>query len=392
MRIPNNELHHRHIASYGAGGFDLTGQEIRGCPLQYKHRYELRNIPEVHSDLLSYGSVIHHALYLVEENNTEPLTALEQAWDPALGFDRWEEAQDDMRRIIERGGILTLLHTLAVELDLSAPLYEDEDFGPIAFGGIIDLLGIQGDAFDQAVPAITFVDYKTDRGIPTHEQMKNWVQGIGYAWLVRENRHLWFPDADRVRVTGIYDAVKRWPLQVEYPDQRLDEFQAWAEAVARTILRDTEGKPRLNPGCTWCPVRVDCPEWNGLPGDADTLLDRLSKSTIKVRFKQMQNAQELIKRLERMVADTKAAVMEKIRKEGPYKVGDEQWGIVRGNRREIVDLREVHKIMGDDFYLRANMTLGQLDEWLNDHLEVNGDRLIRKGEGPEQLKRIDDAE
>lgn len=371
MRIPNGELHHRHINTYGSGGVELTGDPISGCPLLYKRRYVDRDIPDLVKPELSYGSAIHRALYLMEEDNVPPEDAIQQAWDTVLPLERWEEALIDMRRIVERGGPLTTLHTLAVEQELTMPLYDDPEFGPIRYGGILDVIAVDGGAFDEPIPTLYLQDYKTDRGVPTRRQVENWPQGKGYALLLRANAGLWFPDAERVKIVGIYDAVKRYPITLEYTDSQLDEFQSWAIAVSRLILRDETAEPKLNPGCTWCPVRQDCPAWNGLPGDAETLLDRLSKGKLEFRFKQMDAARTMITRLEKMVADTKAAVIEKIKAEGPWTVGVDTWVVKRGNRREIVDMKRVHEIMGDDFYLVAAVGLGVLDKWLDDHREVN---------------------
>jgi len=92
-----------------------------------------------------------------------------------------DEAFTDLRDLMERGGTLTQLHTVAVEQGLSAPLYEDEEFGPIEYFGIIDNVSVDNDV--EIVPRLWAVDYKTDRSPPTKVQVRKWHQRHGYARL-----------------------------------------------------------------------------------------------------------------------------------------------------------------------------------------------------------------
>ncbi len=385
MRIPGNELHHRHIATYGHGGDSFTEEEEQGCPLLYKRRYVDRDVSSVVREELTYGSVIHRALYLMEEETIEPGLALERSWDASLGFDRWEEAERDMRRVIERGGPLTLLHTLAVEEKLSAPLFDDPKLGEVTVGGIIDVLAVDSE-MDDPVPNLYFVDYKTVRGAPSRKEVEDWLQGWFYAWLSRANAHRWFPEAKRVNIIGVYDAIKRYAIQVEYSDERLDAFETWMVAVAKKILRDDKAEPKLNPGCTWCPVRGDCPEWNGMPGDGTTLLDRLTKGKLEFRLGQFDDTKKLISKLKKLIDDTKVVAIEKIRKEGALTIGGMVWELKQGKRREITEIKILHELMGDAFYAASSVRLGDVDDWLEEHREIDPETVFREYPGNVQLK------
>jgi len=393
MRIPENRLHYQHIAAYGAGGLELTpGIEEPGCPRRYRMKYVESGEPYAPSAPLSYGSALHECLYLVEEEGLTPEEALRRAWRPELGPARYSEALHDLEDLMSRGGPLTQLHTVAVEQFLTAFLYEDEDFGPIEYGGVLDWIGVDGSLGDEPVPTLFFSDYKTNRAPPSQTAAEEWRQGKGYAWLLRENAARYLPDADRVRIVGYLDAIKWYALRIEYDDDELDEFKEWAISVARTILRDKEGRAKLNPGCSFCAVRHDCPAFRQLPGIGETLAERMSRAPLDDRVRMMHRAQDVIKKLEMVVDDTTAALVEKVLAEGgPVNVGGKTWEVEQ-TTSTVVDPVAAFEVMGDDFWKVAKVSVTGVRRWLKSHPEVSGDALLGKVPGRWKLVERKDGE
>jgi hypothetical protein len=187
-------LYPTRLRAYGAAPpFD----EVRGCPALYKAQYVTcscghdrdqhdpdpdtvctvdgcecpgfrRSIERIteHGSPLEFGGAIHEALFHMEEHAVGPEEALRETWPAALGLDRWAEAIDMLNHYLNRGGPMSRYATLAVEVELFAELYVDDDFGPIWFGGIIDWLGVDTNLMQQ----LHLSDYKglaLDTPIPT---------------------------------------------------------------------------------------------------------------------------------------------------------------------------------------------------------------------------------
>lgn len=387
VRIPDMTLYYSRISTYGGGGLEMDpGVDEPGCPDLYHHKYvESDRSSEMDSWMLRYGLVIHEALYLMEEETLDYGEALTRVWDPALSMDRWEEAVTDLRGVVERGGLN--LHTVAVEQDLSCHLYTDGEYGDVTYGGRIDWIGVDSNIGDVDVPTIYFADYKTNRGTPSRQDVEEWKQGVGYAMLVAANIERYLPGVESFRIVGIYDAIKRYAIHLEYTPERMEHFRAWASAIARTILRDEDHEPRLNPMCGWCPIRTECELWLGLPGEGAGLLERMSSTPLLERIEQMEEAQKIKGQLDKMIKSTQVAMKERIvvtKKAIPQ--GDSEWFISQGEKRE-VDIAVLFRLMGDEFLNVASVTLGKVDVWQEEHLDVDLGPAIRSVPGSPGLKK-----
>lgn len=374
MKVPNSELHYSHIAAYGSGGIELDpGVAEPGCPDLFHARYVAKSrIKRIQSPLLTYGSVIHKALYLIEEETVSQDEALERAWDDTLSLDRFEEAQRDLRRVVERGGIAGGLNTVAVEQHLSCDLLDG-----YRYGGTLDVIAVDSTLGDEPIPTLFFTDWKTDRGTPSRKDVEEWKQGRGYAMLLYDNFQKYVPWADDVNIVGIYDAIKRYPIAMPYSKEQIESFRAWATTIHKIIDADTEHEPRMNPGCGRCPIRVDCKVWIGLPGRGEGLIARQSKRSLKNRVESLQEMKDTKNRLDDLIKEIEAALRVEIQTgDKPFKVKGGEWFLDQGQQRE-VDWLEVAKLMGDEFVRRAKMTLADLDAWREDHPEINVDHLVR---------------
>ncbi len=370
MRLPGSMLYHSRIAAYGGGGYELIpGFEEPGCPMQYRMRYVENARTGIESPVLAHGSAVHDALFLIEDEGVGVDEALRRSWPPGLDAVWYEEALSDLQGAIERGGILTQIHTIAVEQHLTAPLYEDEDFGPIEYGGYLDVIGVDNDV--DMTPRLYVGDYKTNRQPPSYRDLDHWMQGRSYAWLVLQNIERYLPgaDPDTVEVVVIFDAVKHYALKKVWSRVELETWAAWAESVARTILRDKEGNPVLGPGCNWCEFKTKCPAWAKLPDIGRTLGEKLDGKTVEEQVKGLAKVTETRLFLEKEEARIKGRIVELVRaSKEPVVLGDSQWFEEQGLTKE-VDARKAHEVMGDEFYDAVTVRIGGMNDWKKDHLE-----------------------
>lgn len=386
MRIPEQTFRQSHAAAYGGGSLELIpGYDDPGCPRFYEAKYVKGQIPGGDTSWQrEYGIAVHDAIHRFEGGGMTPEDALKAVWPPGLGLERFSEAVTDMTRLVERLGTST--HTIAVEEDLTTLLYVDPDYGPVQLGGRVDRIAIDG----VNPHVVYFDDYKTDRRPPSYANLDRWYQGYWYGALVRANAGRWIPDdqVDRVEVVGRYEAVKWYGLNRPFTNDQLDLFLAWAESIAFRILRDKKAKPVLNPGCAWCPVRHDCPEWKKLPGLGAGLLERLSKLKLIERIPFMDEAAEIRKKLEVMEKDVIEALRERVLLSGSFESAGQVYTLDDATRR-YADARAVHRIMGDEFYEAASVTLGAVDEWIEKHPErkLEMDRAIGLAPAKAKLKK-----
>lgn len=367
MNIPGGVLHQSHIESYGAGALDLTVDEDRaGCPALFKAVYQ-DQVVEIRSPFAEYGTAVHEALRLVDEHQLPVDEALSRAWSAGLGPERWGEAIRDLRRFFE--GSNDAVETIGTELYLEAFLYEDDEFGPIRIGGTLDRLGV-----DPSDPGVLVVDdYKTMRRPPKTSEMESWSQGLMYALLVTKNAERWGFDPGDVKVRARVVALKHgYVTQRLYLAHELERYEAWAQAIARKILRDDEAIPVLNNACGWCPARRDCPAWLSLPSEGDTLAERVAASSALDRIALRPEVLRTIKLLEKLKDDISDDAVQLAAKADD---GVVTAGAVRveldpdRKRRYVADTRKVHQIVGEQFYDIASVAVGKIEDVIEEHPE-----------------------
>lgn len=346
------------LRTYGAGGFRLiVHEEQRGCPRQWKAKYVERRVEAGdRSYALRYGSLVHAVLYVMEEEGLDPEEALDRCFPADAEPEMFAEARKDLQAYMERRAMpRDRFATLGVELDLSAELYVDEVFGPIWYRGIVDWLGLDPEYPD----VLHAVDYKTNRTPPHDGDVKGDVQLKGYDWLVRQ---MMFRYGGR-RVVMHLDAVKWREVEVFYSDQEIEEWHAWAVAVVRKILRDEEAKPRLNPGCDWCPVKNDCPAYDTLPEQAQIVLgqapDTLNDREYALNWRDRANGYRLL--LEKAVKTIDASFQQTAREKGVLTVGDWRWTL-EPEWGDVIDMRALHAAVGDRFYDMVSVTKKAIEQ------------------------------
>ena len=343
--------------TYGTGGFRLEEQEAeQGCPRLYHAKY-VEGIVETDEKAypLRYGGLFHRVLQLLEDGRT-PDEALAEAFEPDMPQEMWTEARADLTRYLERGAMpLDLYGTLGTELDLQALLYTDEEYGPVYYRGILDWLGV-----DLSLPDVLhLVDYKTNRQPPSQNDLAGDVQMRGYDWLVRMNAEKW--TTSPVRIVTHYDAVKFREVSISYDDGAIEDWESWAIAVVRKILRDEEHLPVLNPGCAYCPVQMSCPAFAAMPDHGTKML---------AQAKGLQTPEQIVKwrdeanRVRLALQNAVTAVDVKIKnivvREGELIAAGSRFSL-EPSFENLVDLRKLHSVMGDAFYGTVSTSKAAID-------------------------------
>lgn len=354
------------MKAFGARDFIVEDQEeIAGCPRLYRQRYIDHNIvAKQETPILWYGRAIHAALFEMEDKGMTPEDALKSVWPTQLGPAEFSRALDDLNRYMERGGALTTLNTLAQERWLSAVLYVDEKYGPVSFGGVIDLLSLDDEM------ALHVTDYKSGFTIPTKEAVAKDSQMKGYAWLASQAwDQLGLEEKPRVLVR--LDAIRWREIVHEFTPRELDDWALWAEAQARTILRDEAANPVLNPGCGYCPIRMDCKAFKRLPGKGVTLAERQHVQGLDQMITWRTEAKQAMKQLDSAVKEVEGILRGRIQAEGGAVEIDGAVYIERPVEWTEYELAELHSRLGDGFYEVASVSKKAIE----DYLARRGERL-----------------
>lgn len=348
------------LRTYGAGGFRLTEQEeARGCPRQYKAKYVEHRVAQEFSYPLVYGRTVHEVLWLMEEESIGPEEALDRCFPPELEPEAYREMLDDLTAYFERGASPTdRFGTIAIEQDLHALLYVDEDFGPVFYRGIVDWIGV-----DLEVPnLLRVVDYKTNRTPPSVDDVRGDVQLKGYDYLLRQNWERYMPKGSRPRIAQHLDAIKWREVEVAFSDEDIEDWHAWASAVVRRMLRDDKAEPVLNPGCAWCPVKDDCPAYLGLPSvgeaiaaqatgtDEDPAQVPLMDDVQRLAWRDSANAARLL--LEKAVKAVDEEFKTRALTLGAVEVGAQEF-VRETEWKDEVDMRALHRALGNDVFYRV---------------------------------------
>jgi len=309
-----------------------------------------------------FGGAIHDALFHMEEHAVGPEEALQAVWEPSLDADSYQDAVEVLDSYLARGGPMAKYGTLAVEIELVAPLYVDEDFGPVYAGGIIDWLGV--DVNETQI--IHMVDYKSNARPLDPDEVRKDLQMREYDWLIHQCwAALGLPG--RPHTVAHMDGIRWNDVEVRYTDGDRAAWQEWAIAVARRILRDDRGAPQLTTGCRWCPVRLDCPAYLDLPGVAQSIAARSTVTSLDDLWAWRKKADEARKVLEEGVKDVDRVFRERVIDEGPVSMDGQVWR-EEDDLKDTLDMEQLHDVLGDAlFYDIANATKKDVEQIARAH-------------------------
>lgn len=357
MKLPVDDRGRRYVSitqfrRYGATDHHMAGYEsVPGCPRQY-HALYIEGRPGSQDPVLIRGRVVHAVLEYMEVHDCGPEEALTEVW-PAAELDQadWVAMTVLLNDYLDRGGPMTRYGTLGTELELWTPLFEDAE-GPVWFRVILDWIGVDPD--DDGL--LHVVDYKSQWRPPTMEQVRGDVQLMGQAWAVEQNWGEWFPDGPwPPKIVVHLDAVRYRDMEHRFSPADLEQWRDWAIATTRAIMSDMEAKPRLNWGCSRCPVSSDCPVILGLPERGGSIAERAAGGSWGEKWAWRVKAAEVRDVLTAKIAEIDGELTQATLAADRLEFADQAW-TVEPQFVNHVDLVRLHELLGTDFYNLVSVT------------------------------------
>jgi RecB family exonuclease len=234
---------------------------MNNCALQYLYQIEMGLDPE-QSFQMWLGSVIHSIIDRVQRGEIprekEPvLAALEEVWRPEL----FPNAAIEHRRRIDARQMLSRW----IEHEHAEPLASEVGFefpiGDAILRGKIDAvfpMNRRG--------RLRVVDYKTGRGYPTEEEVKEDLQLAAYYLAVKrtpELAELGEPSYLQLAYIGIPNSRDGFKRLAVSPAQR-EDYEGWAEDTITGLvgeIRSEQFAPDPEADCMWCRFKAICPMW-----------------------------------------------------------------------------------------------------------------------------------
>jgi len=242
------------------------------CPLSYRLHYIEKQQAEPGLPL-RFGKTIHAVLErlikeVVDDERTGTLSeerAIElyrEAWgaEQLTGMDVFAEGLAILRRFIAEQGVVDHRDVLAIEKEFRLPV------GPFEVLGFIDRV----DWIDDET--VEVIDYKTNHQLFTRDEVDTSLQMSLYEVAVRR---LW-PWAKKVKLTFwmLRHGVRQETTRTE---EQLADALAYVETLGRQTETATEYPARLNPNCSYCDHRKQCPAYaDALKGKREFIVEDLA--------------------------------------------------------------------------------------------------------------------
>ena len=186
------------------------------------------------------------------------------------------------------------------------------------------------------------------------------------------------------------DVVKFREIEVRYSDDQIEDWHAWAVAVARAILRDEEHAPRLNARCPDCPIRHTCPVFLNLPATAFATVEAANPQSDVDRLRWRDEANRMRLVLEKAVATIDEEFRSRAEHDGVLRVGDTEW-TVETDWKWTPDMLALHAALGDDFYRVVSVTKTALNratrQYPPDRLAAVNAAISQVPDGTKVVKR-----
>lgn len=386
MKLPNDSI----------GISDINAW--RDCPrrmsFSMKRHTEEGEPPEAAIEH-AYGSCVHDVFQAIEENGLTDELAIHAAFDKwawALEPDDLKQLKKDVQTYRERDFIG--VRTLAVEQEFRVPLLEHEG-RTIFFRFKLDRLYQRID--NGAV--FLHIDYKSSKHRKSEAEVHKDTQMWAYNWAI----HAFFPECEAL--IQHYDQLRFGSITTRKSAEQREEMAQWLREQVRAILADEsvdekDGllKPRFNTWCPWCPIIGSC-----------SVIDQLSdfaKSEIAVLTPTKDDAAKValdatpfedyiaklddVEGAEKVLKEFKDRVREVI-KQLPTSERERMGFKLSGRNSDIFTpeaMREMHAMLGEEFYLLVGITKKRLDELFADDPRLPQIKsLARREETSTQLRR-----
>ena len=237
------------------------------CPLKYKFSY-IDKISAPKRPELFFGGLIHSVVqYALKKDPLMPsyeelIKFYEENWESSLYKDKDQEKQyfDFGKNMIfhfhgtHKPGLRDII---ATEKYFAIPLSEKHQLS-----GVIDRVD------KLPIGAIEIIDYKTNKSLPTQQDIDNDFQMNFYQLAVKS---LW-PEIDKVKLT-FYFLKPNVQMSTTRDDYAIDMAKKEIIATADTITSQKDFCATPNRFCDWCDFQNRCPAF----ADLKTSDDRESK-------------------------------------------------------------------------------------------------------------------
>lgn len=371
MKLPNNEI----------GISDIVG--YRECPQRFvfgmrRHvelpeRLQLEpnerdEPPESTNWTNAYGSAIHEAIHLVEQDHVSHEKAIEATmlkYGTYLDPDHMRMLREDLA-LFERRRVLgvTLVGT---EMELRVPLFVHPTEGQIFFRFRLDAVHRL-----IANPSVFLHrDYKSSAWQKTAAEVHKDPQMWAYNWAIHE----YFPEC--VTLLQTYDQLRYGEEPTTKNDQQRRDMKLWLIDMVKIIIADNTFKPKINDFCRYCALVLTCREPRRAAAATRGMLAALAPLTKDGRRVRVEFAEEAFeiedlieselpklmqtrKHIEHVEKALKAA-LEKMSQEERERLG---WRLRDRKTRTISTdgLRELHAHMGDTFYEIVKLPITRLED------------------------------
>lgn len=250
------------------------------CPLQYKFD-KIDALPRVQSGSLTFGSLIHHFVQMLEEGMPlqEAVAGFTEAWldpvsfDPQYRVDYYVRGTDFRSFLAEGPRILTewaALYAWDADVVLAREYSFDVGIGDgHVLHGTIDKLALRYRADIDAM-VLMAIDYKTTRKMPTYDWLADDLQFTAYLYAsTRPEFWTSLSEAAGEDLHARYAPLRRYGewVQLTGPRRRdADERDAQdfgrlelaADALAASVAMRIFVPNISGESCRWCDYRAVC--------------------------------------------------------------------------------------------------------------------------------------
>jgi hypothetical protein len=381
--LPNNEVGISDLLDYKEcpRRFAFKMRRHRALPPHLAtHEGQRDEPPEATNENNAYGSAIHRAIELTEQFYTD-----EQAVQIAFTeYQHWLDPEDlqllkdDIAAYHERDYVG--VRTVASEQDMRVPLFVHNG-EQIYFRFKIDRLYQRLDN-----PAVfIMVDYKSSKWRKTAEEVHSDLQ----QWTYNFGAFEMFPEMEYL--TQIYDQLRFGPLPTSKSPQQREQIRQWLIAEITAMLEDDLMEPTHNDWCPWCPVMMSCPVVERLSDWAIAVIQALApekkvgrKKVIELDvdhfetylelYPKAEAASKVLERFTKEVKETVKRAPSDRREDWDVKLQERSATIFTGEAK-----RNIHQMIGDDFYQVVNITKSGLEEFYGTDGDTPIDRILEEG-------------
>lgn len=354
---------------------------------------ESAEAPDSESYPTAYGSAIHDAIRTVEETQCTDEEAIDAVWSD---YQAWLEPDDIDRMTNDLATYRTRTalgyRLIGAELEMKVPLFTHE-------GRVIYLRGRVDVLYQHMQNPTVFMsrDYKSGRIRKAEPEIHRDIQQWLYNFLIHE----YFPECENL--TQMYDQLRYGETPTHKSAHQRKQIRSWAIKQIKAILADERLKPKQNQWCQYCPLVMDCRVTHL---SADFWKNRLAvlapekkvgrkimvqlteeHAGFDIYLELLPKIKSSAKMMERFVA-----AVEGVLREMPQSQR-EAYGYALGKPRETdkwgaTELRQVHALLGDDFYHLIGLTKSSLERFYGPDSEIRDqvESLAYKEQGNPLLK------